>query len=227
MTQPQLQPASNTAAFFDMDYTVLSGSSGKLYLRYLVEQGEIAWRSLPSILLLIGLYTVGLLDFPHLIAKLIPRASGENEAEVWRTSQAWFDNMLKHYITDKARTRIAWHQSQGHHPVIVSASTIYAVQPVARILGLGDAFLATHLEVIEGFLTGRLNGPACYGQGKVALAQAYAEKHDIDISRSYFYSDSASDLPLLEAVGFPVAVNPERRLRRIAQERGWPIMQFC
>ena len=125
-----------------------------------------------------------------------------------------------------ARERVVWHQTQGHHTAIVSASTPYAVQPVALALGMGEAYLATRLEVVDGRFTGKVIEPACYDEGKLSLTRAYAAGHGIDLSQSYFYSDSHRDLRLLQAVGHPVAVNPNARLARIATERSWPIVYF-
>jgi putative phosphoserine phosphatase/1-acylglycerol-3-phosphate O-acyltransferase len=213
-------------AFFDMDNTVLRGSSGRLYLRYLRRKKLLSWPRWLAISWQVGLYVAGLKTFPQLMARLMAQVAGAGEAEAWRISEAWFAEMLRDYIAPAARERIAWHRAQGHHPAIVSASTPFAVSPVARDLGLGDSYLATQLEVVSGQLTGNLIEPACYGAGKVALARAYSARHGLDLTQSYFYTDSHHDLPLLECVGHPVAVNPDRKLRRIALERWWTLEQF-
>lgn len=214
------------AAFFDMDNTLLSAASGRLYLKYLRQTGRLSLHRWAYISGQVALYIMGIIDFPRLMARLMVYAGGADEAETWRMSEDWFQSMLRHYIADGGRERIGWHRAQGHHVAIVSASTPYAVRPVAQALDLGDAYIATVLEVVEGRFTGRIDEPACYGEGKVARTLQYAAAHDIDLNRSYFYSDSASDLPLLEAIGHPVAVNPHRKLARIAAERGWPVMKF-
>lgn len=214
------------AAFFDMDYTLLRGSSGLLYLRYLRQVGYVPWHRWPAIVSHIVLYMSGLVDYPNLMARLMPQIIGHGEDEAWQLSGRWFEAMLQYYIADGARERIGWHKERGHHVAIISGSTPFAVRPVARALGLGDAFLATRLDIIDGAFTGKIESPACFGPGKVSLARAYAEAQGLDLSRSYFYSDSHSDLPLLEKVGHPVAVNPSRKLARIAAERGWPIERF-
>lgn len=216
--------ASGVAAFFDMDNTVLRSSSGRLYLKYLRNNGYLSWPRWIVITGQIGLYVAGLIDFPHLMARLMSQVAGADEAETWRISEAWFHGMLRNYITDGARERIAWHRDRGHHVALVSASTPYAVRPVAHDLGLADAYLATRLEVLSGRFTGRVVEPACYGPGKVVMARTYAAQHNIDLTRSYFYSDSHHDLPLLEAVGCPVAVNPTRKLARMAAKRKWPVV---
>jgi putative phosphoserine phosphatase / 1-acylglycerol-3-phosphate O-acyltransferase len=214
------------AAFFDMDNTLLSEASGRLYLQWLRKTGQLSLHSWAYISGQVGLYIIGVMSFPRLITRLMVYAGGTDEAEAWRMSEAWFDSMLRHYIADGGRERIQWHRQQGHHVAIVSASTPYAVKPIATALDLGEAYIATELEVHEGRFTGRVIEPACYGAGKVERALTYAARHGIDLRKSYFYSDSASDLPLLEAVGHPVAVNPNRKLSGIAAERGWPVMRF-
>lgn len=223
---PGTPAATGVAAFFDMDNTVLSRSSGRLYLRYLRSNGYLPWSRWVVITGQIALYVAGLTDFPHMMARLMTQVAGAEEAETWRISEAWFHDMLRDYIAEGARKQVEWHRSQRHHVAIVSASTPYAVAPVARDLGLADAFLATHLEVVAGRFTGRVVEPACYGPGKLAVTRAYAAEHKLDLARSFFYSDSQADLPLLEAVGYPVAVNPSRGLARIAEERRWPVMCF-
>jgi putative phosphoserine phosphatase / 1-acylglycerol-3-phosphate O-acyltransferase len=218
--------ARDVAAFFDMDNTILRGSSGRLYLQYLRRKGHLSRRRWLAITWQVGLYVLGITDFPRLMARLMTQVTGSEEAEAWRISHAWFHEMLRDFITDAARDCIAWHHSQGHHVAIVSASTPYAVAPVARDLGLDNAYLATRLEVTEGRFTGRILPPACYGSGKLTLTRLYAADHGLNLATSYFYTDSHHDLPLLEAVGQPVAVNPGRKLAKIAVRRGWPVKRF-
>ena len=213
-------------AFFDMDNTVLRGSSGRLYLQYLRRKGLLSWPHWLAITWQVGLYVTGLSSFPQLMARLMTQVAGADEVEAWRISATWFDEMLRDYIAAAARERITWHRQQGHRVAIVSASTPYAVSPVAHDLGLGDDYLATHLEVVSGRFTGKLIEPPCYGAGKVTLTRAFSAQHNLDLVESYFYTDSHHDLPLLEAVGHPVAVNPSRKLKAIALERRWTLDCF-
>ena len=217
---------ATVAAFFDMDNTVLRGSSGRLYLRYLQQSHYYSARQWLPILAHVALYVTKRIDFPQLMGWLMTQVAGASEAEAWRISEIWHRAMLRQAIADGARERIAWHRSQGHHVALVSAATPYAVEPVARDLGLGAAYLATQLEVVAGRFTGRVQRPACYGAGKVTLTRAYATKHNINLAQSYFYTDSSSDAPLLEAVGHPVAVHPDLRLARLAAQRDWPVLRF-
>lgn len=213
-------------AFFDMDNTVLRGSSGRLYLRYLRQKGLLSWPRWLAITWQVGLYILGVTSFPQLMARLMTEVAGADEAEAWRISAAWFEEMLRDYIAPAARERINWHRQQGHRVAIVSASTPYAVSPVAHDLGLGDDYLATRLEVVSGRFTGGLIEPPCYGAGKVTLVRAYCARNELALAESYFYSDSHHDLPLLEVVGHPVAVNPSRKLDTIALKRRWISERF-
>jgi putative phosphoserine phosphatase/1-acylglycerol-3-phosphate O-acyltransferase len=212
-------------AFFDMDYTVLRGSSGMLYLRYLLQTRRLSWLRWAGIITQMGLYVTGVRDFPQTMGHLMAQVASRGEAEAWAISSEWFEAMLRHYITDRARIQVEWHRHQGHQPVLISAATTYAVQPVAAALGLGDAYLSTVLEVTDGRFTGRLR-TVCYGAAKLELARRYAVGRGLDLGQSYFYTDSHHDLPLLEAVGHPVTVNPDRALARIAAQRGWPVVRF-
>ena len=221
---PQCNPG--VGAFFDMDNTVLRDSSGRLYLRYLRRKGLLSWPRWLGITWQIALYMIGVISFPQLMARLMTQVAGADEAEAWRISAAWFDEMLRDYIAPATRARITWHRQQGHRVAIVSASTPYAVSPVAHDLGLGDEYLATRLEVVSGRFTGGVVEPPCYGAGKVTLAQAYSAQHNLDLAASYFYTDSHHDLPLLESVGNPVVVNPNRKLKAIALERCWRQERF-
>jgi phosphoserine phosphatase len=107
----------------------------------------------------------------------------------------------------------------------VSASPIEIVEPLAIALGM-TAGIGTRSVVAEGVYTGELDGPFCYGQGKVEAIQEVARWEGLDLRQCYAYSDSASDLPMLEAVGHPVAVNPDGPLARHAAAHGWPVVHF-
>ena len=117
------------------------------------------------------------------------------------------------------------HREQGHLVAIVSGATKFVVQPLAERLGI-DHILYTRLEVEGGAFTGRLVEPICFEEGKIYWLQQLVEDENIDLAKSYFYSDSITDLPLLELVGHPVVTNPDPRLYRIAARRHWPVRFF-
>ena len=118
------------------------------------------------------------------------------------------------------------HQDAGRATFIVSAAGNGVVESLAHVLGM-EGGIGTRYEVdAEGNFTGRFDGPFVYGPGKVEAMQAFAAEHDIDLDASYAYSDSLSDLPMLRAVGHPVAVNPDPPLAEIAKQEGWQTMRF-
>ena len=118
------------------------------------------------------------------------------------------------------------HQDAGRRTFIVSAAGDELVQLLARILYMDGGIGTTYEVDDEGFLTGGIGGAFIYGEGKVEAMRRFADEHDIDLSVSYAYSDAASDLPMLRAVGIPVVVNPDEELARIARQEGWRVMRF-
>jgi len=216
---------ANIVAYFDMDLTVLRASSGLLYMRYLWRRGQTNWRAMLRSYQYAALYKLGLFNYPAMMAKMASAISQDSEAEMRAFCRRWFEDMVVEYIAPKAVQRMNEHRAQGHLVTIISASTPYAVGPVARYLGIDD-FLCTRLEVADGRFTGHIIEPACYGEGKVYWAQEYARRHNAELSQSYFYTDSHSDLTLLEQVGHPIVVNPDPRLKAIAKRRDWPVEYF-
>ena len=118
------------------------------------------------------------------------------------------------------------HQDEGRATFIVSAAGNGVVEPLAAVLGM-DGGIGTRYEVnADGAFTGRFDGPFVYGKGKVEAMEAFAAEHGIDLAASYAYSDSLSDLPMLRAVGHPVAVNPDPALTELARKEGWQTIRF-
>jgi HAD superfamily hydrolase (TIGR01490 family) len=217
---------STIAAFFDVDYTVLNASSSVMYVQYMRRHGRLGYRDMLRIGWYVLLYRTAIVDFGRVIAQVAGAAAGESAAETRAFCDRWFREMVVHRVSEDARRRIAHHRAQGHRPVLLSAATQYVNRPLAEHLGLGGDFLCTRLETRDGVLTGRLIEPACYGAGKLHWARQFAAEQGIDLAASYFYTDSYSDLPVLRAVGHPVAVNADARLRRHAQRAGWPVLTF-
>jgi HAD superfamily hydrolase (TIGR01490 family) len=214
------------AALFDVDKTLLDTSSGQLYARYLYRTGQLGLQHLARVAWWSLLGELGILKMEKVIPRLLDEAAGDDEAEFRRRADHWFAMDVVSHVTESGRRRLEGHQAQGHVVALVSASTQYVVAPLAAYLGIPGQFLCTMLESRDGRLTGEAIPPVCYGPGKVIWAERFAVKEGIDLDASYFYTDSVSDLPLLERVGHPVAVNPDPRLRRAARQRGWPIETF-
>jgi HAD superfamily hydrolase (TIGR01490 family) len=214
------------AALFDMDKTLLDASSGVLYARYLYRTGQMRRRELARVAWWAILGWLGVLDVHGLAPRLLVDATGHDEQELRRTSALWFAEDVLPHLTERGQQRVAEHKAQGHKVAIVSGSTQYAVGPLAEHLGIPGQYVCTHLESNNGHLTGQVLPPVCYGSGKVVWAERYAAEHNVDLSASYFYTDSISDLPLLERVGQPIVVNPDPQLRLLARKRGWPTEMF-
>ena len=214
------------AALFDLDKTLLDTSSAVLYARYLYRNGLMSRRQLARVAWWTVLSRLGFLDMQELAPRLLSDAAGDDEGEVRRQCDLWFAQDVLPHLTEKGRQRVAEHQAQGHVLAIVSGSTQYSVRPMAEYLGFPGQYVCTYLEAEDGRLTGRIVPPVCYGPGKVVWAERFAAEHRVDLSASYFYTDSITDLPLLEQVGHPVAVNPDPRLRRLARRQGWPVEMF-
>jgi HAD superfamily hydrolase (TIGR01490 family) len=214
------------AALFDMDKTLLDASSGILYARFLYRNGQLSrWE-----LVRIGWWGVisrlGWLDVQKLVPRMLVQVAGDDETTLRRMSDRWFEEDVIPHITERGKQRVEEHRVQGHVVAIVSGSTQYAVGPLTSYLGIPGQYVCTHIESRDGRLTGKVLPPVCFGDGKVVWAERFAAEQGVDLSASYFYTDSISDLPLLERVAHPVAVNPDPRLKRHASRHGWPIEMF-
>ncbi|MBN1964684.1 MAG: HAD family hydrolase [Anaerolineae bacterium] len=222
------EPAdARVAAFFDLDHTVLHGSSGMLFVRDMWRRKRMSTRQILDILRAGLLYKLGRADFTASSREIMRAIAGFSEEEMWHHSQAWFQELVAPRLAPGAGWRIAAHRARGHQVALLSASTVFATVPVAESFGLApSAAIATRLEVVDGQLTGEVVEPMCYGAGKVFWAERWAADRDIDLGRSFFYTDSISDLPMLRRVAHPVAVNPDPRLRRLARRSNWPIVRF-
>jgi HAD superfamily hydrolase (TIGR01490 family) len=212
-------------AFFDLDYTLLKTSSGLHYIRESVKQRRVPWWTAAQI----GLrYQLKLLDFGQAHTLLIRQVGRRGQAETTEFFQQWVPRRLFPRLSPGGRSKIEWHLFQGHRVVILSASIEEIVKPVAEHLGLGQDYLCTRLAVKNGAYTGMLEGPVCHGPGKVHWVKQWLAENGLAFpgAAGYFYTDSSSDLPLLELVAHPIAVNPSRKLAKIARAKGWPIERF-
>jgi HAD superfamily hydrolase (TIGR01490 family) len=216
---------ARVAAFFDMDLTVLAVNSGTLWVKHLVRRREISARNLLRSLWWLALYRLALIDGEVVTAEVAGTVKGQAEADLRRVCDAWFADEVEQHITPAARAKIAEHRAKGHLLAILSSSSPYATEPLAARLDIPHT-LCTRLAVRDGVFTGEVAGPVCFGPGKVRVAEAFAREHDVDLDASWFYSDSYSDLPMLERVGHPVAVNPDLRLWRHARRHHWPIFEW-
>lgn len=160
----------------------------------------------------------------RLRAYLSEMVSGWPVEEVSRVVRETLNELIVPMVYDEAAALIEEHKSEGRKVVIVSSSGADVVGPIADMLGADD-YLATRLVVEDGKYTGEI-AFYCYSENKAVAIREYAETHQLDLGECYAYSDSMTDLPMLMVVGNPFAVNPDKSLRKEANERHWPILQF-
>jgi len=213
------------AAFFDMDLTLVAANTAWLYVRHLRREGYASRRQLARALFWSVRYRLGSIEIDRVYEDAVRSMAGRTEETEYRLAMGCFEAGVRSRISEQGRRTVEGHREQGHRLVVLTGSPIYGAKPVAAALGI-EHVISTELEVRDGAFSGRVVPPLCYGQGKVDKALGFARRHGVDLTRSYFYTDSHTDLPMLEAVGHPRAVNPDRRLRREATRRGWPVLRF-
>ena len=217
----------NAAAFFDLDRTIISGSSvftfGYVAYRHdMLPRGEL----LRDILSALVFKFAGASDAKSEAVKnrILESITGARVEDLRNLGSEIIPRLLDG-VRREARGLIDLHHDAGRDTYIVSASPIEIIADFAAAIGMTGA-LGTVAEVVDGTYTGDLAEPFCYGDGKAIAIEKLAAAKGYDLALSYAYSDSASDLPMLEAVGHPVAVNPDRALETVAWHRGWPIVEF-
>jgi HAD superfamily hydrolase (TIGR01490 family) len=207
------------AAFFDVDHTLIACNSARKWVEYLWRNDRISMAAaLRSVWWLVK-YRLSVLDYEQVTAEVVSDYAGQSVDELLVEIEAWFHSDVEPSICVEGRERIEWHRAQGHTLVLLTSGTFFSVGPLQRILGVPH-LVCTELEIIEGKLTGKYLPPSCFGPGKLRAGLAFAEQHGIDLDRSYFYTDSYSDLPMLKRVGNPRVVNPDPRLKYWASEAG-------
>ncbi len=216
---------SRCVVFFDLDKTLISRSSGELYLKVMREQGLVRKRDMARIIAASVLYRFNLLNPEDIMERFTSRFQGSSEQEMIDFCQHWFHTTVRQYLYTEAIERVRKHREQGHLLALLTAATPYIAEPAAGYLGI-EHVLCTRLEVKDGLFTGNLIKPLCHGKGKLFWARQFCEDHGIDLFASYFYTDSSSDLPMLEAVQHPVPVNPDPFLRWVARKRRWAVERF-
>jgi HAD superfamily hydrolase (TIGR01490 family) len=216
-----------SAAFFDLDKTLMEGSSALHFARAAYKAGMLSRRKIVS----------------DAWANIRFRLTGSTDEQTDELRQRVLDSIAGQRVVDLARLgpdvlagvlplmyeemlAVAWeHQDAGRPAYIVTAASQELAETLARVLAF-DGGIGMRSEVKDGVYTGRPDGPFTYREGKAQAIRELAEREGIDLSESYAYSDSESDLPMLRAVGHPVAVNPDPALERVAREQGWRVMRF-
>jgi len=213
---------TRTAAFFDLDRTLIRGSANFPLAVAAFRAGYVPPRDLiRDAVSAVSFVLKGATDEASAqLRERILRAVAGHRADDVIALGAGFVPKLAASVLPEARSALDRHAAAGEDRIIVSASPIEIVSAIAGALGLEGA-VGTRSEIVDGRYTGRLEGPFCYREGKVAEIQRLARERGYDLSRSTAYSDSISDLPFLHAVGNPVAINADKALRAHALANGW------
>jgi len=217
--------ASVSVAFFDLDLTLISVNSASLWIRREVRLGHLSrWQAARGAWW-IGLYQLGIANMEDAIRQAVQTLAGEVEADLERRTNEFWDQEVVDTIRPGARSTVESHRKRGDHLVLLTSSSNYLGGAAARDMNLDDV-LSNRFAVRDGVLTGDVIDPVCYGTGKLVEAKEYLRKTDQSLAEATFYTDSYSDLPLLEKVGTPVAVHPDPRLARAARRRGWAVVDW-
>jgi HAD superfamily hydrolase (TIGR01490 family) len=215
-----------SVAFFDLDKTLLAVNSGTLWIRRELALGHLSRFQALRASLWIARYHLGFVSMEDAVRAAIAQLAGTHAQTLQERTVAFYEEQVRPLYRPGALRALDEHRGAGERLVLLTSSSGYLSELVARDLRL-DAILCNRFEVDErGLHTGRPLGAVCFGPGKRTHAEDYARQVGVPLSACAFYTDSYSDLSVLEVVGRPVAVHPDHRLRREAARRGWPVVDW-
>ena len=209
-------------AFFDLDRTLIAVNSAPLWIKKELRDGRIKKRQALRGAVWTALYSVGFAKLEDAVEEAVATLAGTDEAELDARTASFWEEEIAGTVRPGAIAAIERHRSAGDALVILTSSSNYLARHAAALLGFDD-YLCNRFEVEDGRFTGEPIRPLCFGPGKIHHAKLTADAQGVAFADCAFYTDSYSDLPLMEAVGTPVAVHPDVRLQKHARRLGWPI----
>ena len=218
-------------ALFDLDNTILAGDSDHAWGEFLIEHGLVDPASHRAINdAHYQSYLAGTLDIHEYVRFTISPVSSFSEEDRNRLHEIFMERSIRPMILPKSRALIESHRTRGDICIIITATNDFIAAPIAKRLGV-STLLATELETVDGKLTGKIRGEPCYQKGKVRKLSLWIEQElccgrSFELSSAVFYTDSINDLPLMELVSEPVAVDPDDSLKREAQARQWKVISL-
>ena len=215
-----------TLALFDLDNTLIAGDSDHLWGSWLADQGivdPVLYRESND--RFYTDYQNGTLDIEAFLRFSLAPLADNDYSQLCQWREIYLRECIEPVMLTQAEVLIRQHREEGHELLIITATNQFITRPIADRLGI-EHLIATEAEWRDGQFTGRVQGTPSFRQGKVERLAQWLQVHHHDLSKASFYSDSHNDLPLLEQVGFPVAVDPDETLNAVARERHWPIISL-
>lgn len=219
------EDGAHIGALFDFDGTIIAGYSATALLQEKFKRREMSVEEILETANVMSQYSMGGLGFSGLMTAAAKFMKGVSEESFTQFGEELYEKHIARKVYPETRAIIQAHQAKGHTVAIISSATIYQIAPTARDLDI-DHILCSQYELEDGHFTGNIIRPLCFGQGKVLAAEKLATEQSVDLSKSFFYSDSSDDIELLEHVGNPRVLNPNTKLRAIARERDWSVQNF-
>jgi HAD superfamily hydrolase (TIGR01490 family) len=211
-------------AIFDLDETLIQGDSSQLFTEFLheeaIERSNLAQERDRCFM---SDYHDGCLDLEAYMEFSLAPLKGWNQSQLASLVDRFINNVIASRVLPAGKESVAWHKSQGHHLLIISATGDHLVKPIAQYLGI-DEGIGVELEWSQGNLTGNIGNRRPFQHGKVTALSEWIKTSGSKPEKIWFYSDSHNDLPLLSSVDYPVAVNPDPLLEQHAQKNGWHIL---
>lgn len=213
-------------AIFDLDNTLLGDDSDYLWGQFLVQQnlvdGDFYARENQRFY---EDYKSGALDIFEFLAFSLKPLSEHSREKLSALHQQFMQEVIRPVMLPAAHLLLEKHRAQGDTLLIITATNSFITGPIAEALGV-ENIIATDPEIIDGLYTGQVDGTPCFQSGKVTRLETWLTAHQENLANSWFYSDSRNDLPLLELVTHPVAVDPDETLADHARSKGWPIISL-
>jgi HAD superfamily hydrolase (TIGR01490 family) len=212
-------------AFFDLDNTIIHSNSGIFFIQHAHREGLLSKRDLARAFSLSVGYKLGLIRAEKIINRMSMWLKGIPEKQIIELASQVFHFSVKEAFRRQAMSAIDWHKQNGGRAVLLSAASSYLCAHVKDFIRLDDV-ICTELEVSDGHFTGRPLGNYCYGREKLVRMRKYCAEIACPLEKVYYYADSYSDLPVLEAVGYPVCITPDSRLLKTARKKSWAVYSW-
>jgi len=217
---------NNDLAIFDLDNTLLNGDSDALWGQFIATHGHVDGEEYAKEnLRFYEEYKAGTLDIFEFLSFSLQPLSQLSMGELAELHQKFMQQCILPIISPQARELVEKHRKLGHVLLIITATNSFITAPIAKELGINN-LLATEAEIINNQYTGKVSGTPCFQEGKVVRLNEWLDQTGYNLDNSWFYSDSHNDIPLLEKVSYPIAVDPDEKLTEHASNKGWKIMQL-